>query len=243
MRVAAAILSLAAALVGSGGAWAAPALVLWAWERPEDLSSAPPSVEVAALEGFVQLSGDRLWARGRRFPLLTAPGARRIAVVHVQVDAARKLEWTPALRVRAASAVLAYAKRPGFAAVQIDFEVPASDRQALLDLTHDVRAGLPAGTPLSMNALASWCETEAWVDAAPVDEIVPMAFRLGAGGAKLKAKLEAGGDFADPHCRGAIGISTDTPLARVPRNRRVYVFNPKSWTPATIAGVVKDIDP
>ena len=131
------------------------------------------------------------------------------------MDPSRPLQWTPALRARTASAVLAYVRASGLQAVQIDFEVPASDRQALIDLVHDVRAGLPAGTPLSMNALASWCETEyLGRPAAPVDEIVPMVFRLGRGGDKLKAKLETGGDFADPHCRSAIGISTDTPLAR-----------------------------
>jgi len=243
MRFPLAIFALAAALACAPRAPAAPALVLWAWERPEDLSSAPANVEVAAVEGFVQLSGDRIWARGRRFPLLTAPGARRIAVVHVQIDTSQPLKWTPELRARTASAVLAYATRPHFQAVQIDFEVPASDRQVLLDLAHDVRAGLAPGTPLSMNALASWCETENWIDAAPVDEIVPMVFRLGAGGAKLKAKIEAGGDFDDPRCRGAIGIATDTPLSSYPRDRRVYVFNPHSWTPAAIAGAIKDFDP
>ena len=220
-----------------------PALVLWAWERPEDLRSASPAVEVAAVMGFIQLSGDSLWGRPRRFPLQTAPGARKIAVVHVQVDPSRPLQWTPALRARTASAVLMYVRASGLQAVQIDFEVPASDRQALIDLVHDVRAGLPAGTPLSMNALASWCETESWVDQAGADEIVPMVFRLGRGGDKLKAKLETGGDFADPHCRSAVGLSTDTPLARWPHGRRIYVFNPKSWTPAEIAAVEKDIRP
>jgi hypothetical protein len=243
MRTALATSALAAALACAPRATAAPALVLWAWERPEDLSSAPANVEVAAVEGFVQLTGDRLWGRARRFPLKTTPGARRIAVVHVQIDESRPLVWSPALRARTASAVLAYARQPGFDGVQIDFEVPASDRQVLLDLAHDVRAGLPPGTPLSMNALASWCETENWIDAAPVDEIVPMVFRLGAGGAKLKAKLETGGDFADRRCRGAIGVATDTRLVTFPRDRRVYVFNPHSWTPAAIAGAVKDLSP
>ena len=94
MRIALAITALAAALACAGRAPAAPALVLWAWERPEDLSSAPSSVEVAAVEGFVQLSGDHLWGRARRFPLKTAPGARRIAVVHAQIDTSRPLEWS-----------------------------------------------------------------------------------------------------------------------------------------------------
>ncbi|HEY3947870.1 hypothetical protein [Phenylobacterium sp.] len=221
-------------------AGAQPALVLWAWERPEDLRSAGPDVEVAAVVGFVELTGAGLWARGRRFALRTAPGARRTAVVHVQIDPGQLLVWTPALRARAAQTVLAYARTPGFQAVQIDFEVKESQRQVLLDLLHDVRAGLPATTPLSMNALASWCETETWVDAAEVDEIVPMVFRMGPEGERLKARLAAGEDFADPRCRTAIGVSTDTPLARIPAGRRVYVFNPHSWTPADIAAVLRN---
>jgi hypothetical protein len=46
----------------------------------------------------------------------------------------------------------------------------------------------------------------------------------------LKAKLEAGGDFANPRCRTALAISTDAPLARAPAGRRVYLFDPRSWT-------------
>ena len=217
---------------------ASPALVLWAWERPEDLRAAGPGVEIAAMTGFVDLSGDRLRARSRRFPLLADPAARRIAMVHVQIDPRRPLKWSPPLRARTASAVLAYAKAPGIEAVQVDFEVRASQRPVLMDVLHDVRAGLPPGVRLSMTALASWCETETWLSDAPVDEVVPMVFRMGPGGAALKAKLAAGGDFAQGRCRDAIGVSLDAPLARIPPGRRLYVFNPHSWTAAEIAAVL-----
>jgi hypothetical protein len=238
------IVALVSALAPAGQAAPEPprALVLWAWERPEDLTRAAPGVEVAAVTGFIQIEGDQIQARGRRFPLLT-DAVRRTAVVHVQIDPKTPLKWTPALRARLAATVLSYGRAPGFSAMQIDFEVPASQRQALLDLVSDVRAALPASEPLSMNALASWCETEDWLAAAKADEIVPMVFRLGEGGAKLKAKLEAGGDFANPRCRSAIGLSTDTPLKRWPGGRRIYVFNPRSWTTGEIARVTEDIHP
>lgn len=240
MRLSAPILVAAIfALIAAAPAAAQARYVLWAWERPEDLRAAGPDVGVAAVVGFIELSGDGLWARGRRFPLKIAAGAPRIAVVHVQIDPRRPLVWTPALRARTAAAVLAYARTPGFRAVQLDFEVRLSQRQALLDVVHDVRAGLDRHTPLSMNALASWCETETWLDQADVDEIVPMIFRMGPAGGRLKVRLADGGDLANPRCRAAIGISTDTPLARIPGGRRIYVFNPHSWTPAEIAAVLK----
>jgi hypothetical protein len=232
-------LALAAPVAGD----ARPSLVLWAWERPEDLRAAGPDVGVAVLTGFIELSGERMTARGRRFPVLIAPGAARTALVHLQVDPRRPLAWTPALRARTAAAVVALARPGEFAAVQVDFEVRASERQVLLDVLADVRAALPRATPLSMTALASWCETEDWLDQADVDEVAPMLFRMGRGGQALRAKLEAGGDFANPRCRTALALSTDTPMARVPPGRRVYLFNPRSWSPADLARALRTSQP
>ncbi|MBU1377778.1 MAG: hypothetical protein KKE02_08585 [Alphaproteobacteria bacterium] len=189
--------------------------------------------EVAVQTGFIELSGDRLIVRGRRHPLDVVPGQVTTAVVHVQIDPRRRLVWTPARETQVAQAVLRLARRPGVRRLQVDFEVRASERAVLLAVLQGVRAGLPEGTQFSMTALASWCETETWLDDAPVDEIVPMLFRMGPGGEPLKAKLAAGGDFANPRCRQALAISTDTPLKNAPAGRRVYLFSPRSWTAAS----------
>ncbi len=215
---------------------ARPARIVWAWERPEALDTLPPDVGIAAVTGFLRLRGDAIVVRrGRRFPLLAAPGRPPpIAVVHIEVDQNRPLEWSPALAGQVVGAALAFAR--GAAQVQVDMEVRTSQRGALLDVLRGVRAGLPAGASLSMTALASWCETETWLDTAPVDEIVPMLFRMGPRGDRLRGKLAVGGDFNDPRCRAALGIATDTP-AVVPQGRRVYVFNPRSWDAASIASL------
>jgi hypothetical protein len=158
-------------------------------------------------------------------------GRPTTAVVHVQIDRRRPLAWTPDQRRQAAEAVLAFGGAPRVGRLQVDFEVRQSERHVLLDLLADVRRGLPRDKRLSMTALASWCETETWLEAAPVDEIVPMLFRMGPDGEPLKAKLEAGGDFAEPRCRTALAVSSDTPLIRAPADgRRLYLFDPHSWT-------------
>lgn len=208
-------------------------LVLWAWERPEDLRFAGPDVEVAVHAGFIELSGDRLIVRGRRHPLEVSPERVTTAVVHVQIDPRRPLAWTPAREVQVAQAVLLLGRAPGVQRLQLDFEVRASERPILLALIRQVRAGLPEGVAFSMTALASWCDTETWLDEAAVDEVVPMLFRMGPGGERLKARLAAGGDFANPRCRQALAVSADTPLVRAPAGRRVYLFNPRSWTAAS----------
>jgi hypothetical protein len=223
-------------LSGATSRRAAPQLVIWAWERPEDLRFANRDAEVAVQMGFIALSGERIEIRGRGHPLLAAPGQVATAVVHIEIDHRRPLVWTPAAEAEVAHAVVDLARVSGARRLQVDFEVRASERPILLGLLRAIRAELPPGIVLSMTALASWCETEDWLGEAPVDEVVPMLFRMGRGDA-LKAKLAAGGDFANPRCRQALAISTDAPLGRIPNRRRVYLFNPRSWTAGDFAAV------
>ena len=136
------------------------------------------------------------------------------------------------MRARTGAAILHYAAAIPARRVQLDFEVRTSERQVLLDVIEDLRRGLPRGTLLSMTALASWCDTEGWLERVPVDEIVPMLFRMTAGGETLRKRLAAGGDFRNPRCRAALGVAGDSPIARAPPGRRVYLFNPRGWTAA-----------
>jgi hypothetical protein len=202
-------------------------LILWAWERPEDLRFMGDA-EIALQTGFIELSGNSVRARGRRFPLMTGAPPTTV-VVHVQIDHARPLSWTPALRRRVAGAVLHYATAAPAPRVQIDFEVRESEHAILLQVLGDIRRALPPATRLSMTALASWCMHEDWLSQAPVDEIVPMLFRMQEGGDGIVKSLARGGDFRHPRCRTALAISTDSPIRRAPPGRRVYLFNPRSW--------------
>jgi hypothetical protein len=217
------------------------ALILWAWERPEDLRFADPATEVAVQTGFLEIAGDGFQARGRRFALKVGR-APTTALVHVQIDHARPLAWTPALRARVSAAILHYAAAIPAHRVQVDFEARASEHQILLDVLHDVRRGLPRGILLSMTALASWCETESWLDRAEVDEIVPMLFRMQQSGEALKLRLAAGGDFRNPRCRDALAIASDSPIVRAPPGRRVYLFDPRSWTEADFTAARRQVE-
>lgn len=226
-----AIAALAAATpVGSAPATAADQFVVWAWERPEDLRFLPPDVEIAALSGFVELRGEDLFTRGRRFPLKARPGQVQTSVVHVQISRTTPLRWTLALRARTSAAVLTLFQHIPARRLQIDFEVKRSERQALLDLMADVKRALPPGVALSMTAIAAWCQTEDWISSIDADEVAPMLFRMGAKGAAIRERLAQGEDFTQNSCRQALAISVDAPLMRAPTGRRIYLFNPRSWT-------------
>ncbi len=214
-----------------------PGPVLWAWERPEDLRFAGPDVTVAVLAGTVRLSGAVVSAQPRLQPALVLPSQPIIGVVHLEIDRASPLVWTPKQRAATVSLVLGLLKNPRFGEAQIDFEVRASQRPVLLDVLTDVRAGLAGGRRLSMTALASWCDTETWIDAAPVDEIVPMIFRMGPSGEALRRRLADGGDFREPRCRNSVGVAADTPPDGLPNGRRVWMFDPRAWTAEDFASL------
>jgi hypothetical protein len=208
----------------------APMPVIWAWERPENLQFAAGRAEVAILAGTVTLHGADVSGRPRLQPARTAPDQPLISVVHIEIDRRIPLAWTPALQAKAVETVLTLARNVPAPVVQLDCEVRASERDILMGIVRSVRQALPSGIRLSMTALASWCDTENWIEAAPVDEIVPMLFRMGPDGEALKRRLAEGGDFRIRRCRTAIGVATDTPTYGLPPNRRLYIFSPQAWT-------------
>jgi hypothetical protein len=215
--------------------------VLWAWERPEDLRFAGPDFDVAVLAGSIVLSGDLVGVTGRRYPAYVLPKQHVVGVVHVEIDHRRPLVWSPMQRDETIARIRSLTDNERFSEIQIDFEVRASERPVLLDVLHGVHSGLAARRALSMTALASWCDTERWLASAPVGEIVPMLFRMGPPGEDLKRRLATGGDFADRHCRGSVGIAVDTPPNGLPAGRRVYIFNAQSWNREALDGILRNI--
>ncbi len=65
-------------------------------------------------------------------------------------------------------------------------------------MLQDLRQKLPQQIPLSMTALASFCVGDRWLDDLPVDEAVPMIFRMGPDDQRIKNMLANGYDFREP---------------------------------------------
>src|SRR5262249_24586876 len=64
-----------------------PMLVLWAWERPEDLSSLPdPNTAIAFLAETIYLRGDQVVIRPRLQPLRSRSDQSLIPVVRIETD-------------------------------------------------------------------------------------------------------------------------------------------------------------
>lgn len=212
-----------------------PDVMLWAWERPEDLTFLRArTTGVAFLAGTLYLRGDEVQVRPRLQPLRVPVGTPLVAVVRVEVDRALLATLAASQRTRALDEIrrLAEAMKPQ--GVQIDFDATVSQRGFYRQLLFELRRELPPDTALSITALASWCIGDSWVSDLPADEAVPMLFRMGVDERAVHEHLLGGRDFRVPICQKSLGVSTDEPLERLPQGRRVYIFHPGRWTPETV---------
>ena len=221
-----------------------PSKILWAWQRPEDLRNLPNHIGVAYVATSIVLEGQTISITPRRHAMLVAPTSPRVPVVHIDASTAAPPALNASQRDAIVAALLNAVEFSNTKVVQLDFEVRRSQRQFLTDVVTAARKQLPADVALSMTALASWCAGDYWLSHMPADEVVPMAFRMAAGDAEIRALLAKHGRFERSPCRSAIGTATDEPLLNLPlntplnasvatrKNFRHYLFSPKPWTPA-----------
>lgn len=207
-----------------------PPVILWAWERPENLTFLDPkSTGVAFLAKTITLRDDKASARPRLQPLGVAPGTKLIAVVRIETDRASAPSLSPAQLEQTASEIAELSGVSGVSIVQIDFDATVSQRDFYRQLLQRVRQQLSPSVGLSMTALASWCAGDNWIEDLPVDEAVPMLFRMGVERRQFQRRLESGQPFEASICRNSAGVSTDETVA-VPTANRLYIFNPQPWT-------------
>lgn len=212
-----------------------PRVTLWAWERREDLHSIDTHrFAVAYLDQTITI-GLIAQSQPRRNLLVLPASATRIPVVRIETlpDAVLNDET----RNEVASAILVSARQPGITALQIDFDATRSQRLFYRDLLSDLRRQLPPNLPLSITALASWCSWDNWIHDLPVDEAVPMMFRMEPDHRNAPANID---DFQirEPLCRSAFGLSTTEPWPSRLDGKRIYVFPDKGWhadSPAEVA--------
>lgn len=221
-----------------------PDTVIWAWERPEDVSFVESrAVGVAALAATIRLrEGDAIAEVPRLQPLVVRDDTSVMPVVRIESPPHGGPSLSTEQRVALVSAIDAVVPLASAHTLQIDFDAKLSERSFYRSLLSDLRRAMPARAFLSITALASWCLEDRWLTGAPVDEAVPMLFRMGDASEDIRRRLNAGEDFAEPLCRTSAGVSTDEPVPSLPKGRRYYVFHPASWQAAPfeeILGIVE----
>ena len=211
-----------------------PRTTLWAWERREDLRDLNTHHFAVAYLDRTLTIGFLVNVQPRRNALVLPATATRLPVVRIETSPGAALnDWN---RAQAVHAILASANEPGIAALQIDFDATRSQRPFYRDLLADLRRQMPPNLPLSITALASWCSYDAWLSSLPIDEAVPMLFRMEPDRRRTQPSAD---DFRirEPLCQSSVGLSTTEPWPSQLAGKRIYVFADNGWrndTPAEL---------
>ena len=242
---------------------ALPHTMLWAWERPEDLNFIDPresgvsflaetiNIDIENVNDIERLNsraaGDlRFRVTPRRQPLRVPAGTSLMAVARIEMRSVRSdlvatLKTADAVAV--AGAIARIAEVRGVIGIQIDFDATVSQRVFYAAILRELRQRIPKEMPISITALGSWCFGDAWLDALPIDEAVPMLFRMGVDDRNIRLRLVRGDDFSSAVCRMSEGVSTDEVAPDISgaakSGRRIYWFHPRSWTAAAFHETVK----
>lgn len=217
-----------------------PSIILWAWERPEDLRFLDTDkFAVAFLAQTLKLKGNEVHLQARRQDLKVSPKTRLIAVTRIETVKNNTLapSFSKAQSDECVQLILNTLKLKNVAAIQIDFDAKVSERSFYQTLLTELRNQLPKQIPLSMTSLASFCIGDPWIKDLPVNEAIPMVFRMGTDEKLVKKFLANGNDFSVSLCQKSIGIATDEPLnINFGKSRRIYVFkaSPKGWSRADV---------
>jgi hypothetical protein len=208
-----------------------PQLMLWAWDRDDDLRFLNKSdTGVAFLAATLTLHGNGVVLTPRHNRLALPDGIKRVAVIHVESDRAVPPVLSGEQMRRFVEALAAVSDEIPHHVLQVDYEAVASQRAFFINAIAALRLRLP-GARISVTALASWCFNERWTTRLDADEVVPMLFRMGYDGRRVRALFANRGDFRSAGCRSSLGVATDELPAALPSGRRVYVFSPWRWSP------------
>ena len=220
-----------------------PRLMLWAWERPEDIRAInPQAAGVAFLARTLYLSADSVGVRPRFQPLRVATATALVAVVRIDTTQAKPPTYSTQQRKATTDAVAEAAQIPGLRGVQIDFDARASERQFYRALLLDLRKRINPNISLSITAAASWCIGDDWLEGLPIDDAVPMLFRMGVDQRNIGIYLGEGRDFRASACRESLGLSTDESRTALPKGRRIWMFSPRAWDAKSIATAEKEAE-
>ena len=218
--------------------------MLWAWERPEDLRFLQGTgAGVSFLAETVILGGGEVTVRPRLQTLKTAPGTPLMGCARIETDRSQPPALSETQSATVSSAISRLGSLANISAVQVDFDATASERPFYARVLRDLRHDLPPSMPLSITALTSWCTGDPWIAGLPIDEAVPMLFRMGPDARNIRLRLEEGRDFTPDVCRESVGISTDEKIRNLPAGRRVYVFSPEGWSPQGLRAALAEIKP
>ncbi|MBF0120303.1 MAG: DUF3142 domain-containing protein [Desulfobacterales bacterium] len=218
-----------------------PKIVLWAWERQEKLNTIDiKNIGIAYLAKTIYLHDNNVIIRPRFQSLEIPKNTFLIAVVRIESYILKPDKIDSYKISKIIRDIIELSKTKKLKAIQIDFDAKLSERIFYRKLLFELRNKLPLDIGLSITALASWCIYDYWISDLPIDEAVPMLFRMGKDKDRILLYLKKGMNFKSI-CDKSFGISLDEPIQYLPSNRRVYFFNTNKWLESDINNIKQGV--
>lgn len=209
-------------------------IVLWVWERPENLYFInDKNISFAYLSGTVTKADKNLEYYSRRQPLRIPDKSNTISVIRIEDRSKDHIFEDKNLPEISDYIVKSCIEKTSNTACQIDFDATESQIEFYKKLVASVRDKLPKEMKLSLTALVSWCVNDkAWFDELPIDEVVPMFFRLGREENIYWQRISEGRLNISKSCQKAVGVATDETMPNkiYVKNKPIYIFNNEYWT-------------
>lgn len=211
-----------------------PNFILWVWERPENLYfMKKEKVTYAFLAGSVIKTDKDLIFYPRRQPLRILDNSTTIAVIRIDDKSDGELFTDSDMEKISGFIIGSCVDSRKNIGCQIDFDATQSQIDFYKSLLVTIRSKLPTGIKLSITSLLSWCTTndKPWFADSPIDEIIPMFFRLGMDSNIYRQKIAQNELALDKLCQKSIGISIDEALPgkEYLKDKKIYIFNNDYW--------------
>ncbi len=220
-----------------------PRIMIWAWERKEDLRFIDVNqAGVAYLALTFKIKQGKIIKRRRTNSLILAKNTYVIPVIRIEADNSLLLMPNKEIQLSILKEIALIVEKSRADRVQIDFEVLKSQRIFYKELLLELKKILSAKIKISITGLVSWCYEEDWSFDLPVEEIVPMSFDLGKDKKVFFKKMNSGEKFTNPLCRQSVGIALFSEIPNFYSRPRFYLFSNRAWNEADFKKILKRID-
>ncbi|MBZ0186988.1 MAG: DUF3142 domain-containing protein [Candidatus Obscuribacterales bacterium] len=213
-----------------------PSIYLWVWRYNADMTWIDSrDYGVAYLAGSIRVGRNGPHVFPRLNSLSMPDGTHVEAVVRIEVDKDARLDDN--LSKMLAEKILSLIALNSIRALQIDFDALKSQRLFYRKLLFTLKESLPESVALKMTALASWVSYDCFSDGLPVQDVVPMFFRMGRDRQSMLKYLRTTDRLGN---LDSIGLCVDEPdvLDAIEKNKtfaisslkRIYIFSPGGWS-------------
>ncbi len=203
-------------------------LILWSWQRQEDLSYINKNTLIAPLVGTISVRGNNLQVFPRSNHLTLKVSSKIIPVIRLEINP--RFSVADETFEKIILHILALTVPFKSDTIQIDFDATVSQRSFYKKLLNQLRCVLP-NIKLSITALASWCLNDIWIENLPIDYAVPMLYNLGEDSKQVKRLFLNKKQWKACKCYGYIGLHQKDLFVKIPKGWTAFIFNDEPWTP------------